>query len=49
LDVVAVFNDEDDYQKDRSNWKYLIAKLKKENIQLVSVSFQQKLIAKDSN
>lgn len=47
LDVVAVLNEEDDYQRVRNYWKYLKAKLKKENVQLVSVTNQLKLIAKD--
>jgi cell filamentation protein len=40
LDVVAVLNEEDDYQRVRNYWKYLKAKLKKENVQLVSVTNQ---------
>ncbi len=47
LDVVAVLNEEDDYQRVRNYWKYLKAKLKKENVQLGSVTNQLKLIAKD--
>ena len=47
LDVVAVLNEENDYQKVRNYWKYLKAKLKKENIQLGSATNQLKLIAQD--
>lgn len=47
LDVVAVLNEEVDYQKVRNYWKYLKAKLKKENNQLVSDTTQLKLAAKD--
>ena len=47
LDVVAVLNEENDYQRVRNYWKYLKAKLKKENIQLGSATNQLKLIAKD--
>lgn len=47
LDVVAVLNEEVDYQKVRNYWKYLKAKLKKENNQLVSVTTQLKITAPD--
>jgi cell filamentation protein len=48
LDVVGVLNEEPDYTKVRNYWKYLKAKLKKENNQLVSVTNQLKLVAADS-
>ncbi|AJH14931.1 protein adenylyltransferase Fic [Myroides profundi] len=47
LDIIAVLTDQDDYTKTRNYWKYLKAKLKKENSQLVSVTTQLKLIAAD--
>jgi len=47
LDIVAVMTDQDDYAKTRNYWKYLKAKLKKENNQLVSKTTQLKLIAPD--
>lgn len=47
LDIVAVLNDEDDYTKTRNYWKYLKAKLKKENNELVSATTQLKLLASD--
>ena len=47
LDVVAVLNEEDEYQRVRNYWKYLKAKLKKENNQLVSATTQLKIIAPD--
>lgn len=47
LDVVGVLNDECDYTKIRNYWKYLKAKLKKENNQLVSATTQLKLMAAD--
>ncbi len=47
LDIVAVLTDQDDYTKTRNYWKYLKAKLKKENNQLVSATTQLKLIASD--
>lgn len=47
LDVVGVLNDEPDYNKTRNYWKYLKAKLKKENSQLVSATTQLKLLAMD--
>ncbi len=54
LDIVAVLTDQDDYAKTRNYWKYLKAKLKKENnekgsdiAQLVSATTQLKLLAND--
>jgi cell filamentation protein len=47
LDIVGVLNEEPDYAKIRNYWKYLKAKLKKENNQLVSVTTQLKLTAAD--
>jgi len=47
LDVVAVLNEEADYQKVRNYWKYLKARLKKEKNQLVSVTTQLKITAPD--
>ena len=47
LDIVGVLNEERDYTKVRNYWKYLKAKLKKENHQLVSATTQLKLSAAD--
>ena len=47
LDIVGVLNAQDDYEKNRNYWKYLKAKLKKENNQLGSVTTQFKLTAPD--
>jgi cell filamentation protein len=47
LDIIAVLTDQDDYTKTRNYWKYLKAKLKKENIELVSATTQLKLLAND--
>jgi len=47
LDIVAALNDEMDYTKNRNYWKYLKAKLKKENSELVSITTQLKLQAAD--
>lgn len=47
LDIVTVLNEEQDYTKTRNYWKYLKAKLKKENSQLVSATTQLKLTAAD--
>jgi cell filamentation protein len=47
LDIVGVLNEETDYYKSRNYWKYLKAKLKKENLQLVSATTQLKLTASD--
>ena len=48
LDIVAVLRNEDDYTKNRNYWKYLKAKLKKENNELVSATTQLKLLANDN-
>jgi cell filamentation protein len=47
LDIVAVLTDQDDYSKTRNYWKYLKAKLKKENSEVVSITTQLKLLAPD--
>jgi len=47
LDIVAVLTDQDDYAKTRNYWKYLKAKLKKENNQVVSNTTQLKILAPD--
>lgn len=47
LDIVAVLTDQDDYTKARNYWKYLKAKLKKENSELVSVTTQLRVLASD--
>ena len=47
LDIVAVLTDQDDYNKTRNYWKYLKAKLKKENSQVVSATTQLKILAPD--
>ena len=47
LDIVALLTDQDDYTKTRNYWKYLKAKLKKENSELVSTTTQLKLLASD--
>ena len=47
LDIVAVLRNQDDYTKNRNYWKYLKAKLKKENSELVSATNQLKLMAVD--
>ena len=47
LDIVALLTDQDDYTKTRNYWKYLKAKLKKENNELVSATTQLKLLAND--
>ena len=45
LDIVAVLTDQNDYPKTRNYWKYLKAKLKKENSQVVSATNQLKILA----
>ncbi|MGC9367630.1 MAG: protein adenylyltransferase Fic [bacterium] len=47
LDIVALLTDQNDYAKTRNYWKYLKAKLKKENSEVVSVTTQLKLLAPD--
>jgi cell filamentation protein len=47
LDIVAVLTDQNNYTKTRNYWKYLKAKLKKENSELVSATTQLKLTAAD--
>ena len=47
LDIVAVLTDQNDYTKTRNYWKYLKAKLKKENSQVVSITTQLKILAPD--
>jgi cell filamentation protein len=47
LDTVAVLTDQNDYTKTRNYWKYLKAKLKKENSEVVSATTQLKFSAPD--
>lgn len=47
LDVIGALRKEDSYEKCRNYWKYLKAKLKKENSQLVSATIQLKITAAD--
>jgi len=47
LDIVGVLRGENDYEKIRNYWKYLKAKLKRENNQLGSVTTQFKFTAPD--
>ena len=47
LDIVAVLTDQDDYNNTRNYWKYLKAKLKRENNQVVSATTQFKILAPD--
>lgn len=47
LDIVAVLTNQSDYNKTRNYWKYLKAKLKKKNSQVVSNTTQLKLLAGD--
>lgn len=44
LDIIAVLTDQNDYTKTRNYWKYLKTRLKKENIEVVSVTTQLKLL-----
>ena len=47
LDIVGAVNEQDDHEKNRNYWKYLKAKLRKEQNELVSATTQLKLTASD--
>lgn len=47
LDIVGAINEQDDHEKNRNYWKYLKAKLKKEQSEVVSATTQLKLTASD--
>ena len=47
LDIVGAINEKDDHEKNRNYWKYLKAKLKKEQSEVVSDTTQLKLAAAD--
>ena len=47
LDIIAVLNDQNEYNKNRNYWKYLKNKLKKENSGVVSGTTQLYLLAPD--
>jgi len=47
LDIIAIFNNQDDYAKTRNYWKYLKTKFKKVAPQLVSATNQLKIKAPD--
>ncbi len=47
LDIIGAINEQEDYQKNRNYWKYIKAKLKKEQNELVSATTQLKLLAPD--
>jgi len=47
LDIIGSINGEEDYTKTRNYWKYLKAKLKRQNNELVSITTQLKLTAAD--
>ena len=47
LDIIGAINEQDDYQKNRNYWKYLKAKLRKEQSEVVSTTTQLKLMAAD--
>lgn len=47
LDIVGAINQQDDHEKNRNYWKYLKAKLKKEQSEVVSDTTQLKLTAPD--
>lgn len=43
LDIVGAINEQDDYEKNHNYWKFLKAKLRKEQSELVSATTQLKL------
>ena len=47
LDIVGAINQQDDHEKNRNYWKYLKAKLRKEQSEVVSDTTQLKLTATD--
>ena len=47
LDVVGAINQQDDHEQNRNYWKYLKAKLRKEQSEVVSDTTQLKLTASD--
>ncbi len=47
LDIVGAINQQDDHEKNRNYWKYLKAKLRKEQSEVVSDTTQLKLTAND--
>ena len=47
LDIIAVLTDQNDYTKTRNYWKYLKAKLKRDESQVVSATTQLKFLAPD--
>ena len=47
LDIVGAVNEQEDHEKNRNYWKYLKAKLKKGNSEVVSATTQLKLTASD--
>lgn len=47
IDIIGAIRKENDYEKCRNYWKYLKAKLKKENSELVSATTQLKITAPD--
>ena len=47
LDIVGAINQQDDHEKNRNYWKYLKAKLRKEQSEVVSDTTQLKLTAAD--
>ena len=47
LDIVGAINQQNDHEKNRNYWKYLKAKLRKEQNELVSDTTQLKLTASD--
>ena len=47
LDIVGAINEQNDHEKNRNYWKYLKAKLRKEQSEVVSDTTQLKLTASD--
>ena len=47
LDIIGAINEQDDYQKNRNDWKYLKTKLQKQQNEVVSATNQLKFLAPD--
>lgn len=47
LDIIGAINGQDDHEKNRNYWKYLKAKMRREQCEVVSDTTQLKLVASD--
>ena len=47
FEIIGAINEQDDYQKNRNDWKYLKTKLQKQQNEVVSATNQLKFLAPD--